>query len=69
MITAARGLQVSSPFGPITFRASDGQSTLGTFVGRTAVKDGRGVMVDSVYRDGAAYMPSEEMVKALRPAE
>jgi branched-chain amino acid transport system substrate-binding protein len=69
MIAAAKGLEVPSPFGKIVFRASDGQSTLGAFVGKTAVKDGKGVMVDSVYRDGAAYMPSEDMVKALRPAD
>lgn len=69
MIAAAKDLEVSSPFGKIKFRASDGQATLGAFVGKTAVKDGKGVMVDSVYKDGAAYMPSEEMVKKLRPAD
>ena len=31
---------------PITFRAIDHQSTLGAFVGKTALKDGKGVMVD-----------------------
>jgi hypothetical protein len=42
-----------SPFGEITFRKIDHQSTLGAFVGKTALKDGKGVMVDSVYRKGA----------------
>jgi hypothetical protein len=50
-----------------TFRALDHQSTLGAFVGKTAVKDGKGVMVDSVYRDGKAYLPSDDEVKKLRP--
>ena len=67
MIAAAEGLSLDTPFGPIVFRGIDHQSTLGAFVGKTAVKDGKGVMVDSVYRDGAAYLPSDEEVKKLRP--
>ncbi len=67
MIAAAEGLSLGSPLGPITFRAIDHQSTLGAFVGKTAVKDGKGVMVDFVYRDGAAYLPSDEEVRKLRP--
>ena len=46
-----------SPFGEITFRKIDHQSTLGAFVGKTALKDGKGVMVDSVYRKGSDYLP------------
>ena len=49
------------------FRASDHQSTLGAFVGKTAIKDGKGVMVDFGYRDGAKYLPSDDEVKKLRP--
>lgn len=67
MIAAAEGLSLDTPFGPILFRGIDHQSTLGAFVGKTSVKDGKGVMVDSVYRDGAAYLPSDEEVKKLRP--
>ncbi|WP_332123038.1 ABC transporter substrate-binding protein, partial [Azorhizobium caulinodans] len=59
MIAAAEGISVATPLGPITFRAIDHQSTLGAFVGKTSVKDGKGVMVDTVYRDGAAYLPSD----------
>ncbi len=67
MIEAAKGIEVGSPFGKITFRAADHQSTLGAFVGKTAVRDGKGVMVDFSYRDGADYLPSVEEVKKLRP--
>ncbi len=69
MIEAARGISLDTPFGPITYRAVDQQSTLGAFVGKTAVKDGKGVMVDIVYRDGKDYLPSEAETKKLRPAD
>ncbi|MGO4721940.1 MULTISPECIES: ABC transporter substrate-binding protein [unclassified Inquilinus] len=69
LIAAAEGIGLDSPFGPITFRKSDHQSTLGAFVGKTAVEDGKGVMTDFQYRDGAAYLPSDAEVAKLRPAE
>ena len=69
LIAAAEGIGVDSPFGPISFRKIDHQSTLGAFVGKTAVEDGKGVMVDFQYRDGAAYLPSDAEVAKLRPAE
>jgi branched-chain amino acid transport system substrate-binding protein len=69
MIAAAEGLSMPSPFGEITFRKIDHQSTLGAFVGKTAVKDGKGIMVDSVYRKGADYLPSDAEVAKMRPKE
>jgi len=69
LIAAAEGLKVGSPFGDITFRKIDHQSTLGAFVGKTALKDGKGVMVDSVYRNGADYLPSDAEVEKLRPKD
>lgn len=69
MIAAFKGLKTSSPFGPIVFRASDHQSTMGAYVGRTAVRDGRGVMVDFRYIDGAAVLPSDAEVAKLRAAD
>jgi branched-chain amino acid transport system substrate-binding protein len=68
VIDAMKGLKFTSPFGPVEFRAIDHQSTLGAFVGKTAVKDGKGVMVDWRYADGAKYLPSDAVVKTLRPA-
>ncbi len=69
MVNAAKGIDVSTPFGAIQFRAIDHQSTMGAFVGRTAIKDGKGVMVDWTYADGANYLPGPDEVKKLRPAE
>lgn len=67
LVDAAEGIGLTSPFGPIQFRKVDHQSTLGAFVGRTAKKDGKGVMVDFTYRDGAKYLPSDEEVRKVRP--
>ncbi|MGZ9106682.1 MAG: ABC transporter substrate-binding protein, partial [Rhodoplanes sp.] len=69
LIAAAEGLKLDTPFGSVTFRPIDHQSTLGAFVGKTAVVDGKGVMIDFVYRDGANYLPGDDEVKKLRPQE
>ncbi|SFD71553.1 ABC transporter substrate-binding protein [Paracidovorax konjaci] len=68
LIAAFRGLEVSTPFGPITYRAQDHQSTMGAYVGRTKNQGGKGVMVDFRYQDGAKFQPSDAEVKALRKA-
>ncbi|MCC7218144.1 MAG: ABC transporter substrate-binding protein [Burkholderiales bacterium] len=67
LVAALSGLAFSSPFGNVTFRPLDHQSTMGAYVGRTAVKDGRGVMVDWRYADGKDYLPPDEVVRTLRP--
>lgn len=69
LITAFEGLKLSIPFGNIEYRAIDHQSTMGAFVGKLAVKDGKGVMVDYQYMDGARFLPSDAEVKKLRPAD
>jgi branched-chain amino acid transport system substrate-binding protein len=69
VIAAFRGLQLDTPFGPVTYRAQDHQATMGAYVGTTAVNQGRGVMKDFRYIDGAAVMPSDAEVKKLRPAD
>ena len=69
LLAAMEDLTFDSPSGQITFRASDHQSTMGAWVGLTSLRDGRGVMVDWYYADGADYLPSDEEVAALRPAE
>lgn len=68
LIAAFRGLQVDTPFGPITYRAQDHQSTMGAFVGTTKNDGGRGVMADFRYMDGAKFQPSDALVRQLRPA-
>jgi branched-chain amino acid transport system substrate-binding protein len=69
LITAFEGLKVSTPFGPIVYRASDHQSTMGAYVGRTKNKDSKGVMVDYRYLDGAKFLPSDAEVSKLRSAQ
>jgi branched-chain amino acid transport system substrate-binding protein len=69
LVDAAEGITVDTPFGKVTFRKADHQSTLGAFVGKTALKDGKGVMVDVSYRDGAKYLPPESEAKSLRPKD
>ncbi|HEY9020268.1 MAG: ABC transporter substrate-binding protein [Paracoccaceae bacterium] len=65
---AFKGLELDTPVGPITYRAIDHQATMGAFVGTTALKDGKGVMVDWTYKDGADYLPTDEEVAKMRPA-
>ncbi len=69
LVTALTGLGVDTPFGRVTFRAIDHQSTMGAYVGRTAVRDGKGVMVDWRYADGKDFLPPDDVVRRLRPAE
>jgi len=69
LIAAMRGLAFESPFGKVSFRTLDHQSTMGAYVGRTAVKDGKGVMVDWRYADGRDYLPSDDTIRKLRPAD
>jgi branched-chain amino acid transport system substrate-binding protein len=68
LVAAFAGLKVDSPFGPFSFRASDHQATMGAYVGKTALKDGKPIMVDFKYVDGGAVLPSDAEVKTLRPA-
>lgn len=67
MVDAMKGLKFESAFGACEFRAIDHQATLGAFVGKTALKGGKGVMVGWRYADGAKYLPSDDVVKTLRP--
>jgi branched-chain amino acid transport system substrate-binding protein len=69
LVQAFRGLTVSTPFGVITYRPEDQQSTMGSFVGRTALVDGQGVMQGFRYIDGAEVLPPANQVQFLRPLE
>src|SRR4030095_1043387 len=66
LVAAMNNLKVETPFGPITFRPLDHQSTMGAYVGRTAVKDGKGIMVDWKYADGKDYLPDDDVVRRMR---
>ena len=68
LITAFSGLSFSTPFGNAAFRKQDNQSTMGAFLGRTKNDNGKGVLVDYRYIDGATVQPSDDVVKKLRPS-
>ena len=70
LIAAFKGLPVNTPWGTITYRAQDHQSTMGAFVGKTTYSEKmqRGIMTNFYYADGKDYQPSDEAVKKLRPA-
>ncbi len=67
MIQAMEGLTFDSIVGPIAFRKIDHQSTMGAYVGYTALKEGKGVMVRWNYADGKDYLPDDARVMKLRP--
>ena len=69
LVAAMEGLQLESPFGRITYRTLDHQATMGAYVGRTGVREGKGVMTTFSYGDGAKFQPSDAEVRKLRPAD
>ena len=79
MIEAMAGLEVDTPFGPITWRGLDHQATMGAFVGRIAVEvRNKAFLKDELYalleRHGAAlatldhpWMPDpEDMLRRMQ---
>jgi branched-chain amino acid transport system substrate-binding protein len=66
MMAALEAVEIATPAGPIRFRGLDNQATMGAWVGRLALEDGRGVMVDWRYADGADYLFPEDEVRAVR---
>jgi branched-chain amino acid transport system substrate-binding protein len=66
MVDAMQGLSFASPVGMVSYRKIDHQSTMGAYVGFTALKDGKGVMADWEYLDGKDFLPSDDEVKKLR---
>jgi branched-chain amino acid transport system substrate-binding protein len=69
LVTAMEGLTLETPFGAVTYRKIDHQSTMGAYVGRTALRDGKGVMVDWHYANGKDFLPPDDVVRKLRPSE
>ncbi|HET7298258.1 MAG TPA: ABC transporter substrate-binding protein [Burkholderiales bacterium] len=66
LVEALKGLQMQTPFGPVTWRAIDHQSTMGAYVGQLAKKDGKGTMVNWRYADGAKVQPSDQEIRKMR---
>jgi branched-chain amino acid transport system substrate-binding protein len=68
LVAAMQDLTLETPFGAVTYRAIDHQSTMGAYVGRTDLRDGKGIMVDWHYANGKDYLPPDDVVRRLRPA-
>ena len=68
LVAATSGLTVLTPFGEVMYRPLDHQSTMGAYVGRLGVKDGKGYMKEWRFVSGKDAMPSDDEVKKLRPA-
>jgi branched-chain amino acid transport system substrate-binding protein len=68
LLAAMSGLTLVTPFGEIQYRALDHQSTMGAYVGRLGVKDGKGYMKEWRFVDGKSALPSDDEVKKMRPA-
>jgi branched-chain amino acid transport system substrate-binding protein len=69
LAAAMKGLELESPFGKIHYRAIDHQSTMGAYVGRLALREGKGVMVNFSYADGGKFQPPDAEVRKMRPAD
>jgi branched-chain amino acid transport system substrate-binding protein len=67
LVDAMAGITHGSPFGNITYRELDHQSTMGAYVGRIGVKDGKGYMKEWRFADGKDYLPPDDEVRAMRP--
>ena len=69
LIAAAKGITVLTPFGMIEYRPIDHQSTMGAYVGKIGVKDGKGYMKEWRFVDGKDVLPSDAEIKEMRPAK
>jgi len=69
LIAAASGITVLTPFGMIEYRPIDHQSTMGAYVGKIGVKDGKGYMKDWRFVDGKDVLPSDAEIKEMRPGK
>jgi branched-chain amino acid transport system substrate-binding protein len=69
LIAAASGITVLTPFGMIEYRPIDHQSTMGAYVGRIGVKDGKGYMKDWRFVDGKDVLPTDAEIKEMRPGK
>ncbi|HVR55541.1 MAG TPA: ABC transporter substrate-binding protein [Pseudolabrys sp.] len=66
LVAVMKGMKFNSIVGPLQIRALDNKVSMGTWVGKLAVKNGAGAFVDWSYKDGSNYMYPEAEVKAVR---
>ena len=68
LIKAASGITVLTPFGMIEYRPLDHQSTMGAYVGKLGIKDGKGYMKEWRFVDGKDVLPPDDEIRKMRPA-
>ena len=68
LIEGLRGANFNSPVGKLGIRAADHQVTLGSWLGKLALKNGKGVMTDWTWMEGTDLLPTEQEALAMRPA-
>ena len=61
-----KGMKFDSIYGPLTMRAIDNVPDNGIWVGETAIKDGKPILVNVEYKDGKDYFPSDAYIQNLR---
>lgn len=66
LIATLEDMRFDTIVGPVTMRGLDNQSTLGIWVGETALKGRQGAMKNIRYIDGASVMFPEAEVRAAR---
>ncbi len=68
LIKAASGITVLTPFGMIEYRPLDHQSTMGAYVGKLGIKDGKGYMKEWRFVNGKDVLPPDDEIRKMRPA-
>ena len=66
LVDAMKGMSFDSIVGRLAIRAIDNKVTMGSWVGKIALRGNIGALVDWSYKDGADYLISEADVKASR---
>jgi branched-chain amino acid transport system substrate-binding protein len=68
LIKGLRGAEFDTPTGKVSVRAADHQVTMGGWLGKLAVKDGKGVMTEWTWVEGNTLLPTEAEGRAKRPS-
>ncbi|WP_431015318.1 ABC transporter substrate-binding protein [Bradyrhizobium pachyrhizi] len=66
VVDAMSGLEVDMPWGKLKYRPQDNLSTMGSFIGQISKGAPVPIMINSEYKQGGQYLPSDAMVKEWR---
>ncbi len=68
VVDAIENLTINAPTGRLTMLASTHETDLGLWIGKTAVREGKGVLVDYAFKPSAPFLPSAEQIRQWRTA-